>query len=182
MNEKLMPNPNPLRKSLASLALWILISGLFVYVIVALGTYSDFKKKNHLTSETLAEVTDSKGDITRGPGGKSQTSATIRYRYAVNGQQFEDSSVKTAGDTSAYYPVGKNTAKVCYDPQNSQDSEVYPLNHVCGDISTNILQITGGFIILMSLCFLAGSAIILIYRTYRNNKNNFQDNQNEKSI
>jgi hypothetical protein len=171
MNEKITPNPAPLRKSLATLALWIFIAGLFVYVIVALGTYSDLKKKNHLMSETLAEVTESKGGIARGTGGKTQTSATIRYRYAVNGQQFEDSSIKTAGDTSAYYPVGKNTAKVCYDAQNPQDSEVYPLNHVCGDISTNIWQITGGFIVMMSLCFLIGSAIILIYRTFRGKRN-----------
>jgi hypothetical protein len=58
------------------------------------------------------------------------TETDIRYQYAVNGRTY-DATAEKDGDQTSTFKVGM-TAKVCYNPSNPEESEVFPSNYTCG--------------------------------------------------
>jgi hypothetical protein len=57
-------------------------------------------------------------------------STRITYRFEVNGRTIETEWTKS-NDVSEEYEVGRG-ARVCYDPADPEDNEIFPLNYRCG--------------------------------------------------
>jgi len=58
------------------------------------------------------------------------TETDISYQYSVNGKTFDGTTEKD-GDQTSTFKVGV-AAKVCYNPSNPEESEVFPRGHACG--------------------------------------------------
>jgi hypothetical protein len=101
----------------------------------------DFSRR--LTAEASAEITsvvlDRDRKTTRRRSGsnnrrKTKTTTTyetdISYRYTVNGRVYEGESEKD-GDVTGSFRAG-SSVKVCYNPAQPDESDVFENNHRCG--------------------------------------------------
>jgi hypothetical protein len=96
---------------------------------------------SNLTAETTGQVTnvvldrDRKTTKRKTSSGKTKkTTKTeidteIDYSYAVDGKTYTGFSEKD-GDVQAAFRSG-STVKVCYNPKNPEESDVFPLNAKC---------------------------------------------------
>jgi len=55
----------------------------------------------------------------------------VDYEYTVNGRQYRD-NVKLSGKTGLLFQKGQE-AKVCYEPDNPANAELYASDYSCGD-------------------------------------------------
>ncbi|MDQ4122163.1 MAG: DUF3592 domain-containing protein [Acidobacteriota bacterium] len=101
----------------------------------------DFSRR--LTAETPAEITsvvlDRDRKTTRRRSGsnnrrRTKTTTTyetdITYRYTVNGQVYNGETEKD-GDLTGRFRTG-TTAKVCYNPAQPDEADVFETGHRCG--------------------------------------------------
>ena len=92
---------------------------------------------SNLTAETTGQVTnvvldrDRKTTKRKTSSGKTKktTKTEIDYSYAVDGKTYTGFSEKD-GDVQAAFRSG-STVKVCYNPKNPEESDVFPLNAKC---------------------------------------------------
>jgi hypothetical protein len=54
----------------------------------------------------------------------------VDYEYTVNGHQYRD-NVKLSGKTGLLFQKGQE-AKVCYEPDNPANAELYASDYSCG--------------------------------------------------
>jgi hypothetical protein len=101
----------------------------------------DFSRR--LTAEAPAEITsvvlDRDRKTTRRRSGsnnrrRTKTKTTyetdITYRYTVNGRAYEGETEKD-GDVTGSFRAG-SSVKVCYNPAQPDESDVFENNHRCG--------------------------------------------------
>jgi len=55
----------------------------------------------------------------------------VDYDYTVNGRKYRD-NVKLSGKTGLLFQKGQE-AKVCYEPDNPANAELYASDYSCGD-------------------------------------------------
>ena len=115
---------------------------MVVMLVVVIGAGIFFSIQRHqrlakLTADAPAQVLEVKvtsNDRNRNSNFNSSSSRTystrITYRFEANGRSIETECTKS-GDVSDEFEVGRR-AKVCYDPTNPDDNEIFPLNYPCG--------------------------------------------------
>ena len=115
----------------------VLVAGVIVAVIV----WRDRRRLARLTAEAPAEVLNvdvishtSNSGVGNANGRRRRHRTThetdITYRYAVGGGTIVGTTSK-AGDVHQTFRVGR-PAKVCYNPAQPEESEVFPPDHKCG--------------------------------------------------
>jgi len=118
----------------------LFLVSLFAFVLTGCSG-DDFSRR--LTAEAPAEITsvvlDRDRKITRRRSGsnnrrRTKTKTTyetdIEYRYTVNGKAYDGVSEKD-GDVTGSFRTG-SSAKVCYNPSQPNESDVFENNHRCG--------------------------------------------------
>ena len=97
---------------------------------------------SRLTAEAPATVTrvaidrDTKTQKRKTSSNRKKKTTTsieteIDYRYTVNGKSYDGFSEKD-GDVQRDFQTGASV-KVCYSPEQPDESEVFPANHKCGN-------------------------------------------------
>jgi hypothetical protein len=115
---------------------------MIVLIVLMTGAFIFFSWQRHqhlvrLTAETPAQVLEVKvvsRDRNRNTNINRSSSSTystrISYRFQANGRTIETEWTKS-DDVSDEYTVG-GRAKVCYDPTNPDDNEIFTLSYHCG--------------------------------------------------
>jgi hypothetical protein len=95
---------------------------------------------SRLTVEAPAQITSvsldrGRGTTTTGNRNRRRRKRTgdaetdIRYRFTVNGRPYDGATEKD-GDQTSTYKTGM-PAKVCYNPSDPEESEVFSSTHKC---------------------------------------------------
>jgi hypothetical protein len=115
---------------------------LFTSIIIFSAT--GFACSSNLTAEAPAEITRVRVVLDRDTKTKKKKTSSNRtkkttkttyeteidYRYTVGGRTYEGYTEKD-GDVQRDFAVGTQ-AKVCYNPQNPSESDVFPIGYRCG--------------------------------------------------
>ncbi|HEV7744301.1 MAG TPA: DUF3592 domain-containing protein [Pyrinomonadaceae bacterium] len=125
-----------------ALALAIVI-GVFVIGAALFFSYQRHQWLEKLTAEAPAQVlavkvtrqstTPNQNNSQNQNAGNNSTptfSTRITYSFQADGRTIETEWVKS-GDVSEEYEVGRR-AKVCYEPANPNNNEIFPLSYRCG--------------------------------------------------
>lgn len=111
---------------------------MIVLVVLGIGASIFFGWQRHqhlakLTAEAPAQVLEVKVTTLKrnyNTNAPPDYSTRITYKFDANGRTIETEWTKS-GDVSDEYEVGKR-AKVCYDPSNPNDNEIFTLSYRCG--------------------------------------------------
>jgi hypothetical protein len=110
---------------------------LLSFVLISIGAaYFAYRRENDgrksLTSETPARITQT--EVRRNTGledGKEYSVDTIvTYEYELDGKAYQRTIRKSRLEALPFLPWGN--AKVCYDPDNPDIAELFPVTHKCG--------------------------------------------------
>jgi hypothetical protein len=115
-----------------------LIGGSFVVIALAV-TASVFVfqveqiERKNLTAEVPAEIPEMLPRKTIDPE-TGQTNRVLNvlviYRYSINGENFEKQTTVNKTESLAFR-VGE-AAKICFNPENKDQAELFPIEHNCG--------------------------------------------------
>jgi hypothetical protein len=139
----LILSPRKVVGCVIALALAIVI-GVLVVVAALFFSYERHQWLKKLTAEAPAQVLAVKVtsrsttlNQNQNPGNNSTPtystptySTRITYSFQAEGRTIETEWVKS-GDVSEEYEVGRR-AKVCYEPANPNNNEIFPLSYRCG--------------------------------------------------
>ena len=135
----LLLRPRKVVGCVIALALAIVI-GVLVIGAAIFFNYQRHQWLKKLTSEAPAQVlavkVTSRSNPTQNQNQNLSNNSTptystrITYSFQAVGRTIETEWVKS-GDQSDEYEVGRR-AKVCYDPANPNDNEIFPLSYRCG--------------------------------------------------
>lgn len=115
---------------------------VFALFLPAPGCQSRDEFLARLTAEAPAQITavsldrgrrtttTTTGNRNRRRKRTGDTETDIRYRFTVNGRPYDGATEKD-GDQTSTYKTGM-AAKVCYNPSDPEESEVFPSSHTCG--------------------------------------------------
>lgn len=127
------------KKTLSGVALVVVILAV-IGIIVGVMVWRNRRHLATLTAEASAEILNVdvinnnsnrrsfSSNRQRRSGGSTHTA--IDYRYVVGGRTLMATTEK-GGDVHNQYKVGR-PAKVCYNPSNPEDSEVFLPDYKCG--------------------------------------------------
>lgn len=110
-----------------------LLAVAFIGVASYFSFRSDSARRRHMTSEVPAEIlevysTRSRNNEEGKPG--AVTSVRVSFRFVLDGESFFRSA-NMSRDQGKEFEVGR-PAKVCYNPGDHQQSELFPHNYQCG--------------------------------------------------
>jgi hypothetical protein len=118
-------------------AVVMIVLGVFMTGAVIFFSWQRHQHLVRLTAEAPAQVLEVKltsRDRNRNTNTNSSASPTystrITYRFQANGRTIETEWTKS-DDVSDEYTVG-GRAKVCYDPANPDENEIFTLSYRCG--------------------------------------------------
>lgn len=112
---------------------------MIVLGVLATGAFIFFSWQRHqrlvrLTAEAPAQVLEvkvnSKASSNNRRSSSRNYSTRITYRFQAQDRTIETEWTKN-DDVSDQYEVGRR-AKVCYDPSNPDDNEIFTLSYRCG--------------------------------------------------
>jgi hypothetical protein len=111
---------------------------LGVVLVIGIGAFLFFSWQRHqhlakLTAEAQAQVLEVNVTTKKrnyNSNAPPDYSTRITYLFEANGRTIETEWTKS-GDVSDEYAMGRR-AKVCYDPKNPDDNEIFTLNYRCG--------------------------------------------------
>ena len=94
---------------------------------------SDAARRRHLTSEVPAEILEVYAARNRNneegkPG--AVTSVRVSFRFVLNGETIMRSNTMSR-DQGKEFEVGK-PAKVCFNPEDHRQAELFPQSYQCG--------------------------------------------------
>lgn len=117
----------------------LIVGSATLVVITVVGAASFFafredeKRHQRLTTEVPADIID----VYDKRGTNPQTGATggivnvlVKYQYVIDGKGYSR-NVTVGGEIGKSYNVGQ-PAKVCYNPRNQEEAELFPSNYKCG--------------------------------------------------
>jgi hypothetical protein len=118
----------------------VLVVGIIIAVLAIASLFFWLNKRRlaRLTAEAPAEVLgvnlERNRRTTRNSNGRrrsgTDTETDISYRFTAGGKLITASTSKE-GDVTGTYKTGA-PAKVCYNPSNPEESEVFTPEHKCG--------------------------------------------------
>ena len=108
---------------------------MIVVGVLATGAFIFFSWQRHqrlvrLTAEAPAQVLEVNVTSNKRSRSSRNYSTRITYRFQADGRTIETEWTKS-DDVSDEYGVGRR-AKVCYDPSNPDDIEIFTLSYRCG--------------------------------------------------
>lgn len=113
------------------------IAAVIIVVLLVLGIgfsiyfgYQRHQRLARLTAEAPAQVLEVNVTSSKRRRSSRNYSTRITYRFEVDGRTIETEWTKS-DDVSDEYAVGRR-AKVCYDPANPDDNEIFTLSYRCG--------------------------------------------------
>lgn len=113
-----------------------------IFIITAIFAAANLACSSNLTAQGAAQVTrvaidrDTKTSKRKTSSNKKKKTTTtsveteIDYSYAVNGKTYQGYSEKD-GDVQRDFQSGSQVV-VCYNPQNPEESDVFPNGYNCG--------------------------------------------------
>lgn len=111
------------------IVLGVLATGVFIFF-----SWQRHQRLVRLTAEAPAQVLEvkvtSKATSNNRRSSARNYSTRITYSFQAQGRTIETEWTKS-DDVSDQYEVGRR-AKVCYDPANPDDNEIFTLSYRCG--------------------------------------------------
>ncbi|MDQ2921275.1 MAG: DUF3592 domain-containing protein [Acidobacteriota bacterium] len=111
-------------------AVLIVVIGVLAIGAALFFGYQRHQRLARLTGEAPAQVLEVNVTGSKRRRSSRNYSTRITYRFQVDGRSIETEWTKS-DDVSDEYEVGRR-AKVCYDPANPDDNEIFPLSYRCG--------------------------------------------------
>ena len=121
--------PNLLHRSL------LLAGGTMLLIAICAGVIAYRQKSMTNRRKSAGAVAHIIDTYERRGGSPGQTAEVqdviVDYDYTVNGRKYRD-NVKLSGKTGLLFQKGQE-AKVCYEPDNPANAELYASDYSCGD-------------------------------------------------
>jgi hypothetical protein len=110
--------------------------GLAFIALVGVASYFAFLKDEgrhkRLTLEVPANITNvyERRAVNPTSGAEGTVDITVTYRYIIDDTEYKR-TVRLSKSAGSFYREGQQ-AKVCYNPRNHEEAELFPAAYKCG--------------------------------------------------